>query len=145
MSAVHHQWPVPLSICSVRRCRDVGGERVLAGNLKRFHLQRIRAYVHEHLADQDLDIEQISKALKLSRRHLHGLCAGQPNTLSTWIWKERLDAARRALSNPANVQVSITEIALSVGFKSSAHFSRSFYSLMQMSPRDFRAQVIGGT
>ena len=122
-----------------------GASAMLAGNLKRFHLQRIRAYVHEHLADQDLDIEQISKALKLSRRHLHGLCDGQPNTLSTWIWKERLDAARRALSNPANVQVSITEIALSVGFKSSAHFSRSFYSLMQMSPRDFRAQVIGGT
>ncbi|TFB42735.1 helix-turn-helix domain-containing protein [Pseudomonas sp. F01002] len=114
---------------------------VLPGNLKQFHLRRLRAYVHEHLADQELDVERISKALSLSKRHLHALCDGQPNTLSSWIWKERLDAARRSLSDPANAQTPITEIALSVGFKSPAHFSRMFQSVFQMTPRDLRAQA----
>lgn len=116
----------------------------IPGNLKSFHLQRIRAYVLKHLADQDLGVKQISKALQLSMRHLHGICDDQPNTLVNWIWKERLDAARHSLSNPANGQISITEIALSVGFKSSAHFSRRFHSAFQMSPRDFRGQVLKG-
>lgn len=115
--------------------------RPLPRNLRSYHQQRLRAYIHEHLADPDLDVGRIAEALRLSKRHLHSLFDDQPITLTAWVWKERLDAARRALSMPANARLSIAEIAFSIGFKSSAHFSRLFQASFGMSPRDFRAFV----
>lgn len=115
----------------------------LNSSLQQYHLQRLRLYVQTHLADPDLSVERIATALQLSKRHLHALFDSQPTTLNAWIWKERVDAARRALAAPANAHRSITDIAHSLGFKSSAHFSRLFQSAVGMSPRDFRSMASG--
>ncbi|MDF5607521.1 helix-turn-helix transcriptional regulator, partial [Vibrio parahaemolyticus] len=37
---------------------------------------------------------------------------------------------------------SITEIAFESGFKSAAHFSTAFKSVYNMTPKDFRNQVV---
>lgn len=113
----------------------------LASGLQQYHLKRLRLYVRDHLADPELSVERIAISLQLSKRHIHALFDGQPTTLNAWIWKERVDAARRALSAPSNTHRSITDIAHSLGFKSSAHFSRLFQSAVGMSPRDFRGMM----
>ncbi|HCT2494154.1 TPA: helix-turn-helix domain-containing protein [Pseudomonas aeruginosa] len=114
-----------------------------SSSLQRYHLDRLRTFVKTNLADPELNVEHIAAALQLSKRHLHSLFEDQPTTLSAWIWKQRLDAARRVLANPSCARVPITQIAFSHGFKSSAHFSRAFQTAYKMSPRDFRAMTLG--
>ena len=59
---------------------------------------------------------------------------------SDYIWAQRLDAARRALCDPACAARTVSEIAFSLGFNDAAHFSRAFRARFGCSPRDVRRQ-----
>jgi transcriptional regulator GlxA family with amidase domain len=55
-----------------------------------------------------------------------------------WVQLERLEACRRLLDEPGLPARTLTEIALSQGFRSSAHFSASFRQRYGQRPRDYR-------
>jgi AraC-like DNA-binding protein len=113
----------------------------LPKNIERYHRERVRAVVMEHLFDPELCVDSIAAAVRLSPRYVHRLFASEPMTLTAGVWKERLDAARRALLSPTTAHRSITEIAFSVGFKDAAHFSRMFKAAYDCSPREFRKDL----
>jgi AraC-like DNA-binding protein len=54
-----------------------------------------------------------------------------------------LEACQRLIDAPGIPKRTLTEIALSQGFKSPAHFSAAFRQRYGMTPRDYRASVIG--
>lgn len=54
------------------------------------------------------------------------------------MWEQRPEKARSWLSSYQPRDISISEIACGVGFKSPAHFSRMFKRVFQMNPREFR-------
>jgi AraC-like DNA-binding protein len=60
------------------------------------------------------------------------------------IQRERLAAAHRALSDPADLR-SISEIAESVGLFDPSSFSRMFRRNYGISPRDLRLSTSAGT
>lgn len=110
-------------------------------NLERYHRERVRGVVRERLFDPELSVESVAATVQLSTRYLQRLFEDEPLTLSAWIWHERIDAARRVLLSPANRNLSLTQIAYTVGFKDPAHFSRMFKATYGTNPRDFKREL----
>ena len=54
--------------------------------------------------------------------------------------QQRLEKARNWLSASDPRDISISEIAYGVGFKSPAHFSRMFKRVFKVNPREFRGE-----
>jgi len=106
--------------------------------LTAYHREQIKALVRARLADPDLSVALIARTLRLSPSTLHRAWAGEPCSLGDFIWSQRLDAARRALCDPACAARTVSEIAFSLGFNDAAHFSRAFRARFGCSPRDVR-------
>jgi len=86
--------------------------------------ERAQAFIHDHLRDPDLSIEQISMALGCTKRYLHMVFRDRGITASDYIWRARLLNCRQELETQGNK--TITDVAFSWGFSSSSHFSRVF-------------------
>ena len=86
--------------------------------------ERAKAFIHDHLRDPDLSIDQISMALGCTKRYLHMLFSDRGLTVSEYIWRARLLNCRQELETQAGR--TITDVAFSWGFSSSSHFSRVF-------------------
>lgn len=102
------------------------------------HRRRVRAYCRRNLGSAALCVDSVARGTQLSRASLHRLFRTEPHTLMQWVQIERLEACRRLLEQPGPARHSLTEIALSQGFKSPAHFSTAFRSRYGVAPRDYR-------
>ena len=105
---------------------------------------RIQCFIDAHLSEPTLGADQIAAAMSISVRHLHRLFAITGSTLGDCIRSRRLEHCRNDLANPRWRERTITDIAFSWGFNDSAHFSHSFRKQFGISPRGFRAQIMGG-
>ena len=99
---------------------------------------RIRAYIRRNLSDPDLSVDKIAAAMNCSRRYIHKLFQGG-ETVTQYIWSQRLEACRKQLIECRDTPRTLTEIAFDCGFRSPAHFSRAFRSRFGVTPSDFRA------
>ncbi|MBJ7452225.1 MAG: helix-turn-helix domain-containing protein [Blastococcus sp.] len=107
---------------------------VAAGTL----LGRVRGYVRQHLRDPDLDVERIAAAHSISVRQLYRECAAAGFSLEQWMIDQRLEGARRELSDAALRDSSIAVVARRWGFTDASYFSRRFRQAFGASPRDWR-------
>ncbi len=99
---------------------------------------RVKDYVRRNVRDPALSIDRVATAFGCTKRHLHKVFSGDEMTLSQFVWSERLERCREALSNPRMAQHSITEIAFMWGFNNSAHFSKTFKERFGAPPGLFR-------
>lgn len=107
-----------------------------------FHREQVRALVRERLRDPALNVGTIARQLRLSPSTLHRAWAGEPCSLSDWIWAQRLDAARRDLCDPALAAHGVSRIAFSWGFNDAAHFSRAFRARFGCAPSELRPPAV---
>lgn len=108
--------------------------------LTAWHRAQIKAYIGEHLCDPGLDVARIAAALRLSPSSVHRVFAGEPCSVSEWIWGQRLERLARDLADPALGRRSVSELAFALGFNDAAHVSRAFKARFGCSPREFRAR-----
>jgi AraC-like DNA-binding protein len=106
------------------------------------NLIKIKAFIHERLANSDLSVETIAKAMNLSARYLHTLFEEEDTTLACFIREARLERCRQALLDQTQFYRSITDIAFSWGFNDAAHFSRLFKHRFGITPRDYRQNAL---
>jgi AraC-like DNA-binding protein len=98
-------------------------------------LARARQFIDQH-AGESLEINAVASAACVSRATLYRLF--QPfGGVSEYIWRARLELARRRLSDPS-IRGNIGAIAGDAGFESGAHFSRRFVQAYGFSPRNLR-------
>jgi transcriptional regulator GlxA family with amidase domain len=71
-------------------------------------------------------------------QNLHRLFEGEPHTVTEIIRRQRLEAARRELTNPVFRNRSIAAVAARWGFPSQAHFSRCFQTRYGTAPSTLR-------
>jgi len=95
----------------------------------------IEAHYHEHISLRD-----VAAALGYSRSHLTNvvrLATGKP--LNAWIIERRIVAAQQHLTG---AYVTVAEVAASVGFGDTAHFSRKFKRIVGMTPNEWRRRNV---
>jgi AraC-like DNA-binding protein len=101
-------------------------------------------YIEEHLRDPALSPASIAAGLRLSPRYLRTIFSISGERVSAYILRRRLEECARQMRNPAWNGHTLTEIAFSWGFNSSAYFTRCFHEQFGVAPRDYRrAQVLG--
>lgn len=85
--------------------------------------QQMRDWVRSNLDTPKLTPERLAKQFGLSRRGVYRQFAALGTTPSKWLWDIRLECADERLRQ---LQGSVSEIAYSVGFNDSSHFSRLY-------------------
>lgn len=106
---------------------------------------RIKQLVARRLGDPRLAVDDIAGALQCSRRQLYNAFAEEPEGVAGYLLRERLEAVRRDLADPAQVNRSITDIAMDRGFNSLAHFSRVIAQRYGVPPSVYRRLGYGQT
>ncbi|BAK66199.1 AraC family transcriptional regulator [Sphingobium sp. SYK-6] len=99
-------------------------------------------FIEDNLRDPDLSPALISARLRVSGRHLRTVFASGGEKILAYILRRRLEECARQMSNPAWSMHTLTEIAFSWGFNSSAHFTRTFHEKYSVAPREFRRRAL---
>lgn len=99
---------------------------------------RIQAYIERHLRDPELCPGVIAAAHHVSLRTLHRLFRAHGITVAGWVRTRRLERSRRDLETGVAKAECIHRIAARWGFRSPAHFSRSFREAFGASPQEYR-------
>lgn len=104
-------------------------------------LEAINAWLETHCADGDLKVERVADAVAVERRTLQRkLKALTGLTPAAYIRHFRMQRASRLL---VATERSVQDIAISCGFASPQHFSRSFSQHYAMPPDQWRKQRQG--
>lgn len=113
--------------------------------VQRARLRSVQSYIDAHLSDPNLTLGKIAKGTGISLRYLHQLFRPLDMSASEWLRMRRLQRCYDRLSSPLHAGESITEIAYSMGFSSSSHFSNLFRAHYSLRPSDVRAEARGAS
>jgi AraC-like DNA-binding protein len=103
----------------------------------------VKNYIEEHLSDPNLSLADIAKNNGVSLRTLHQLFHPMGMSASEWLRTRRLQRCYDLLTSPQHDAKTITEIAYSMGFNSSSHFSNLFRAQFGLRPSDVRRPSFG--
>lgn len=109
---------------------DTSQQTQMLGSVKRYAVSR--------LGDADLSPGSVAAALYISPRQLHRLFAREQTTFGGWLREQRLRRSRRDLADQQLRDLPIAQIARRWGYRSNAHFTRSFTARFGVGPRSFR-------
>lgn len=101
-------------------------------------LSKAQRYIVEHIANPELDVDNLASALCMSRRSLYMLFKEFDLTPARMIHDVRLEHSIRILGDVAQRHRKITDIAFDLGFSDYATFSRLFKGLYGMTPSEYR-------
>jgi len=107
----------------------------------KFRVQSLKSYIKSRLDDPDLSPEMIAKDNGISVRYLHYLFKGTGKSVSEWVREKRLEKCHQKLTSAKFDGDSITDIAFSLGFNSSSHFTHLFKQKFGMPPRYIRQKA----
>ncbi|NDU96072.1 AraC family transcriptional regulator [Spirosoma terrae] len=103
-------------------------------------LAYVVTYIRENLTHA-LSVEELSDKACLSKSHFFRLFKSELGmSPAQFILSERIRRAKAILSNPTK---SVTDACYESGFNSVTHFSNAFRALEQISPRQFKRQLLG--
>lgn len=128
-----------VDLVSALYARGLDSEPPVARTERASQLQAIKAFIAEHLRDDDLSPDVVARAHYISKRHLYKLFEAEDVGVSEFIRHERLERCRHDLRDPALAHESLSRIAADWGFTRAEHFSRLFRSAYGCSPSEYRA------
>jgi AraC-like DNA-binding protein len=111
-------------------------------SVQRARLHSVKAYIEANLGDPNLSLATIARQNGISLRYLHQLFRLTDMSVSEWLRLRRLQRCCDLLASPRNADKSITEIAYSMGFSSSSHFSNLFRAQFNVRPSDVRGTAV---
>ena len=107
-------------------------------SIQRARLRSVKSYIEANLSDPNLSLATIARQNGISVRYLHHLLRLVDMSVSEWLRHRRLQRCHDLLIAPQHAHQSITEIAYSMGFSSSSHFSNLFRAHFNVRPSDVR-------
>lgn len=106
-------------------------------------LDRISAYIDDHLGDPGLGPTAVARAHFISPRRLHGLFAASDSTVAAEIRSRRIARCRRDLADPRLAHLPAAAIAARWGFPGPSHFGQVFKRETGRTPAEFRRAALG--
>jgi len=98
-------------------------------------LKKLSDYIEVHIADEDLDVARMQRAVQMSRPQLHRkLKALTGLSAAKFRKKLRLEKAYTLLK--ADNDKTVSEVAYAVGYKHASHFSSDFKESYGLSPKE---------
>ena len=110
--------------------------------VQRARLRSVKAYIEANLCDPNLSLATIAKRNGISLRYLHQLFRLTDMSASDWLRFRRLQRCFDLLRRRDKAKLSITDIAFSMGFSSSSHFSNLFRAQFDLRPSDVRGDFL---
>jgi AraC-like DNA-binding protein len=131
-----------MDILALALCGEADAPPADERSVQQARLQSVKAYIESNLTDPNLSLAAIAKHNGISLRYLHQLFRAAEMSVSEWLRVRRLQRCYDLLTSPQNLNQSITEIAYSVGFSSSSHFSNLFRAQFNARPSDVRGDSL---
>jgi YesN/AraC family two-component response regulator len=114
---------------------DLNPVDIAASSMDEQLLQRLLAVFEEHMEEPEFSIEQLSREIGMSRRHLNRKIQAITNLSTTdFIRTLRLQRAAGMLRNASG---TVSDIAYKVGFNNLSYFSRAFRKQFGRLPSEF--------
>lgn len=99
-------------------------------------MERIMKVINKNLNNPMLSVEMLTQEVGMSRTHLHRRIKGMTGlTPSDFIRNIRLIQAAELLKKK---DITVTQVAYTVGFSSQTHFSSSFKKMYGISPTEYK-------
>jgi AraC-like DNA-binding protein len=98
----------------------------------------VKNFIERNINDCELTPCMVSEALDISPRYLRKLMAQDGETASGYILRRRLEEAAKQLASALCRERTVTDIAFSCGFNSTAHFARVFKAKYDATPSEYR-------
>lgn len=119
----------------IRRYAGAPRSGATAVRMSPHRLQRVKAYVDENLAE-DLSVEALARVAGMSPFHFaHAFSSSTGLPPHRYVVQRRLERAKSLLSD---TDLSLTQIAHSIGFSQPSHFCVAFQKATQLAPSAFR-------
>jgi AraC-like DNA-binding protein len=101
-------------------------------------LRAIKRYVADNLGHRGLTVGAVAARHRVAPRYVQRLFAREGTTFSEYVLNERLARAFRVLIDPANVERTVSDVALDAGFGDVSYFNRRFRRRYGVRPSDVR-------
>lgn len=112
--------------------------RATQSSVRTTTLLRLKAIIESRLYDPDLKPALAAAAAGISVRYANALLAQESMSLERFIMFRRLQHCHQALTDPAQVLRTVSDIAYSCGFSDVSHFARRFKGEFGCSPSECR-------
>jgi AraC-like DNA-binding protein len=102
------------------------------------HLQdfaRVQRAIEAHLHDPDLTLSNVAATVAMSLRSVQKVFAEAGTTPRAWLYRARLERARKLLLTTG---LTVAEVSEAAGFRDVSHFSRTFRAAFGASPGQYR-------
>ncbi len=101
--------------------------------------EKFNTYIKNNISDPELNANQISEHLGMSRMQLHRkLTALTGQNLRSFIKNLRMNLATKLLKDSAN---RIADVSLKIGYEDQSAFSRAFKKELGVSPTEYRKKL----
>ena len=117
-------------------------DMVTERGVKAARLQAILAEVALRFSDPDFDLDNVARALGISRRYAQKLLEETGKSFTEHLAGRRLERALAMLTDRHHLNLAIIDIALAVGFGDVSHFNRMFRRRFGETPSGVRAGAI---
>jgi AraC family transcriptional regulator len=114
------------------------GQREFRGGLPIRRLQKVAAYITEHLAEQ-ISVQALAQLVELSPFHFSRVFKQTTGmTPHQFVTRERITRAQQLTRETSR---SLIEIALEVGYSNPSHFAKVFRKVAGVTPTEFRSAL----
>ncbi len=103
--------------------------------------EALLAFCRQNLHEPALSPRFVAARFGISVRTLHLRFEKLGQSFGRWLLENRLEACSKALRDPHQLSISISEIAYRWGFNDLSHFNKAFRARFGMAPSEMRAQI----
>ena len=115
--------------------KHIHGDETPKSEKRDARFEEIQTYIDSHFADK-LKLDEIAFLFNLNRSAFCRMFKENTDkTFIEYVAEKKIEAVKRRLEDTKD---SLTEIALSLGFGSSAYLCRTFHSATGMTPKQYR-------
>jgi len=104
-------------------------------------IEALLAFCRHNLHDPDLSPQRVADHFGMSVRTLHLRFKQIGQTFGHWVLTKRLEACAKALRDPDQRVLNISDIAYRWGFNDLSYFNKAFRARFNRTPREWRHEL----